>query len=96
MKPQCQATIEDYENGTRNNLVRVIVVPLSRRCTKKATSRFAHLCLCTQHLKLAVDGLIEESGNVAPRGDIRNVRDYPKHHLNGLYPWAKNIKPELL
>lgn len=96
-RPQCQATIQDFNDGaTRYNLVRVMVVPDVRRCNRKATSRVGHLCLCTQHMKLAKDGLIDESGEVEDRSVIRDVRKYPKKFPDGMHRWAKNIHPELL
>jgi hypothetical protein len=94
--PRCNAIIEDYANGTRNNLSRVIVVPKSRCCTHRATCSLGKLYLCTQHSKLAKEGLVNEDGQVAPRGDLRAVRDNPQRFPNGLYPWAKGLVLERL
>jgi len=87
----CEAIIEDYVNGTRNNLRSVIVVPKSRQCMHNARVKLGTLCLCTRHGQLAKDGLVDARGYVAPRGDIRNVRDNPKHFPNGLHSWARNL-----
>ncbi len=94
--PRCAAIIEDYERGTRNNLSRVTVTPASRSCSRGATCAIGKLHLCTQHGKLAVDGLVDEDGQVAPRGDLRAVRDNPRHFPNGLYSWARGLVLEKL
>jgi len=88
---RCEAIIEDYVHGTRNNLRSVIVVPKSRQCLHNARVKLGTLCLCTRHGQLAKDGLVDDRGYVAPRGDIRNVRDNPKHFSNGLHSWARNL-----
>jgi len=96
-KPQpikCQAIVEDYANGTRNNLVRVIVVPKDKPCSRVARVKLGHLCLCAQHSQLAQDGLINYDGRVAPRGDLHDVRKYPKKFPNGLYDWARCLTPK--
>lgn len=92
----CAAIIEDYANGTRNNLVRVIVTPKSRVCSREATCRLGHLRLCWQHGKLAKEGLVDDDGRVAPRGDLRAVRDNPRHYPDGLYQWARHFVLEKL
>ena len=91
MKHPCAAIVEDYANGTRNNLVRVIVTPKSRACARAATCVLGHLKLCTQHGKLAKEGLVDDDGHVAPRGDLHAVRDNPRHFPNGLYQWARGL-----
>lgn len=91
---RCAAIIEDYANGTRNNLVRVIVTPKSRACSHAATYKLGHLRLCAQHGKLAAEGLVDDDGHVAPRGDLRAVRDNPQHFPDGLYPWSKGLTLE--
>jgi hypothetical protein len=88
----CQAIIEDYENGTRNNLRRVTISPMERSCKRSAIVQLGALCLCTQHGKLAAEGLVDKSGQVAPRGDLRAVRDNPQHFPNGLHHWAQGLK----
>jgi hypothetical protein len=90
----CAATIEDYANGTSYNLSRVIAAPVSRRCARAATCKLGHLHLCTQHGKLAAEGLVDEHGNVATRADLRAVRDNPRRHPDGLYDWAKDLALE--
>lgn len=91
---RCCATIEDYANGTTNNLARVIVTPHSRTCFRAATCKLGQLPFCTQHGKLAEEGLIDERGNVAPRGDLRAVRDNPRRFPNGLYAWSRGLRLE--
>jgi hypothetical protein len=88
----CQAIVEDYENGTRNNLRRVTITPKDRPCMRSATVQLGHLCLCAQHGKLAAEGLVDEGGHVAPRGDLRAVRDNPRHFPGGLHSWARGQK----
>jgi hypothetical protein len=87
----CVAIIEDYANGTTNNLSRLIVTPKMRRCARAATCKLDDLHFCTQHGKLAKEGLIDEHGNVAPRGDLRTVRDNPRRFPHGLYKWARGL-----
>ena len=51
---QCQEFVDDYERGTRYNLVRVYVVPKSRPCmfaAKGHSKDGRHLC--NRHLKKA-------------------------------------------
>lgn len=90
----CAAIIEDYANGTTNNLRHVIVTPKARRCSRTATCKLRNLHLCAQHGRLAKEGLIDEHGRVAPRGDLRAVRDYPRRFPRGLYQWAKELELE--
>jgi hypothetical protein len=40
---------------------------------------------------MAREGLIMESGHVADRRDIRNVRRYPKKFPHGLYSWVRKL-----
>lgn len=90
---QCQAIVEDYKNGTGYNLRRYIVTPDSRLCQRNAVSKLGKFCFCKQHTKLALEGLIDEGGQVAPRADLRAVRDNPQQHPDGLYSWARDLKP---
>jgi len=54
---QCQQIVDDYERGTRYNLVRVYVVPKQRPCLNKAKGQSKDgRHLCGRHLKKA-DGL---------------------------------------
>ena len=92
----CTAIIEDYVNGTTNNLSRMIVTPKARQCTRTATCKLGHLHLCTQHGKLAKEGLVDKDGSVAPRGDLRAVRDNPRRFRQGLYSWARAMPLEKL
>jgi len=92
----CAAIIEDYANGTRNNLAHVVVTPENRACSRTATCRLGDLQLCAQHGKLAKEGLVDERGCVAPRGDLRAVRDNPRRFPHGLYQWARSLVLEKL
>lgn len=91
---QCQATVEDYEHGSYYNLSRPFTVPKNRQCNRKARFKLGALCLCTQHTKLAQDGLVDEDGEVATRSVIRDVRKYPKKFPSGMYRWARDLTPE--
>lgn len=93
-KQKCQATIEDYKNGTSYNLARSFTVPEHRGCNRYATSKLGKLCLCALHTKLACEGLVDESGNVATRSVLADVRRYPKKFAGGIYSWAKDLTPE--
>ena len=90
----CAATIEDYANGTSYNLSRVIAAPASRACSRAASCKRGHLHLCAQHGKLAAEGLVDADGHVAPRGDLRAVRDNPRRFPQGLYAWARDLTLE--
>lgn len=90
----CCAVIEDYANGTTNNLVRVIATPHSRTCFRAATCKLGPLHFCTQHGKLAKEGLVDEHGHVAPRGDLRAVRGSPRRFPDGLYKWSRGMRLE--
>ena len=92
----CAAIIEDYARGTRNNLARVIATPEVRGCSRKATCKLGDLHLCAQHGKLAKEGLVDDRGHVAPRGDLRAVRDNPRRFPHGLYQWARRLVLEKL
>jgi hypothetical protein len=91
---KCQAIVEDYANGRRNNLVRVIVTPKDKPCSRIARIKLGNFCFCALHAKLAQDGLINHDGHVAPRGDLRDVRRYPNKFPNGLYDWARCLTPK--
>lgn len=92
----CAAIIEDFAHGTRNNLRRVISTPEVRGCSRAATCKIGKLHLCAQHGRLAEEGLIDEHGRVAPRGDLRAVRDNPRRFPCGLYQWARGLVLEPL
>lgn len=93
-KQKCQATVEDYVNGTRYNLSRSLTVPDTRQCSRYAKFTLGKLCLCALHTKLALEGLVEENGTVATRSALADVRRYPDKFVGGLYNWAKGLKPE--
>lgn len=90
----CAAIIEDYANSSRYNLSRVIATPVERACTRAATCKLGPLHLCTQHGKLAREGLVDKDGRVAPRGDLRTVRANPRRFPRGLYNWARTLPLE--
>lgn len=87
----CQAIINDYENGTRYAPQRV-TVPKQRPCTRAAVVRFGKLYLCTQHHGLARAGLIAEGGAVESRPVIADVRRYPKKFPHGVHAWQKDVE----
>lgn len=93
---RCDAIVEDYANGTSNNLARMIVTPKSRCCSRGATCKLGQLHLCTQHGRLAKEGLVDKGGQVAPRGDLRAVRENPRRFPYGLYLWARGLVLEKL
>jgi len=97
-KVKCQATIEDYANGSHYNLSRPFTAPEHRQCSRYARSKVGTLCLCALHTKLALEGLVDESGQVATRSAIADVRRNRNPHkfVNGLYSWARNLKVENL
>jgi hypothetical protein len=91
---KCQAVIEDFENGTHYNLSRSFTVPEHRPCRRNARSKIGTLCFCTLHTRLALEGLIDDDGQVASRSVIQDVRKYPKKFTNGIYSWARGLKAE--
>ncbi len=93
-KQKCQATVEDYVNGSSYNLARPFTVPKHKQCSRYARSKLGTLCLCALHTKLALEGLVDEDGNVATRSALADVRRYPKKFADGLYSWARDLKPE--
>lgn len=76
-KLMCQATVEDFENGQHFTMQR-FTIPKARGCKRAAKGKLGKLCLCTLHLKLAQDGLVDDGGTVAARQAIRDVRKYPQ------------------
>jgi len=88
---KCQATVEDFENGTRYNLARVFITPVAKPCSRNAKFQVGAFCFCTQHAKLALEGLIDDDGSVATRNALRDVRKYPKKFIGGIYNWARGL-----
>lgn len=77
---QCEAIINDYENGTHYNLRRSYTSPKQRRCLKRASeTRVSPLSvrreLCTAHARLADEGLLTVTGHVESRQTIRDVHN---------------------
>lgn len=93
-KQKCQATVEDYVNGTRYNLSRSLTVPDTRQCSRYAKFTLGKLCLCALHTKLALEGLVDADGEVATRSSLQDVRRYPKKFADGLFSWARGLKAE--
>lgn len=91
---KCQAQVERVTG--RANLRRVVAQTAYGRCTRNAVATLGRLCLCTQHIKLALDGLVNKDGVVVERGALRDVRRYPHKFPHGLYQWARDLKPEPL
>jgi hypothetical protein len=91
---KCQATIEDYANGTSYNLSRSFTMPKNRQCSRYARSKVGNLCLCALHTKLTLEGLVDDDGTVATRGALADVRRYPHKFVGGLYSWARDLKAE--
>lgn len=99
MPPKCQAAVERITGhstvaGMRRG-ARMVHTEYGP-CTRKATAKLGPLCLCTQHVKLAREGLVDEDGQVAERGAMRDVRRYPDKFRGGLYAWARDLEPEPL
>lgn len=90
----CQAIVEDYANGTSYNLARSFTVPKIKPCSRAAKFKLGSLNLCALHTKLAKDGLVEADGTVAARSVRADVRRYPKKFVDGIYKWAKDLKPQ--
>jgi len=93
-KQKCQAQIENYRDGTSYNLARAFTVPKHQQCSRYATSKVGKFCFCALHTKLALEGLVDEGGAVATRSALADVRRYPEKFRDGLYSWARNLKPE--
>lgn len=90
---KCQAIIEDYRNGERYNLARVIVSPETRQCRFEAKSRLGKLCLCKTHVRLAYEGFVDVSGQVASKGDIAITR---RRNESAPYNWADELEAQPL
>lgn len=78
---RCDAICEDFENGKRYNLRRVIVTPAEKRCSRHAKFfvKVGHgwLNLCNTHKRLHDEGFVDAVGRVTPKSDIaaeRNAR----------------------
>lgn len=96
---KCQASVEritghanlaGFRRGAR------MVLTTYGPCTRVAVAKLGKLCLCTQHVKLAREGLVDDDGTVADRAALRDVRRYPGKFPNGLHRWAKDLEPEHL
>lgn len=89
----CQAIVDDWVHLSVHAPAQRIIEPGSKGCSRKARSKVGKLCLCTTHARMAKEGFLSESGEVANRLDIRNVRKYGKITLNS---WAKDLPVEPL
>ena len=84
----CQAIVEDREHPAYHASMQRIMRPGSKPCSRRVTVQVKHLHLCTVHARLAREGFIAESGVVAPKADIRNVRN-SRRGARRLYDWAE-------
>ncbi len=93
-KQKCQATVENYRDGTSYNLARPFTVPKHQQCSRYAKSEVGKFCFCALHTKFALAGLIDDGGAVATRAALADVRKYPKKFPDGIYSWARGLKAE--
>jgi hypothetical protein len=89
---KCQAIVQDWANATRYNLARQIRVAPRKPCSRNAVSKVGPLCLCRAHAQLALDGLIDETGEVEDRSVLADVRHYPKKFPNGVHRWQLGLE----
>ncbi len=90
-KAPCLAIVDDMEHLAYYAPRQGLVQPGSKPCSHEAKETVGHLRLCATHARMAREGLIMESGRVADREDIRNVRRYPKKFPHGLYSWVRKL-----
>ena len=84
MSTQCGAICEDFANGKRYNLRRVIVTPAEKQCSRKAkhevrlkdfpNHRSILLPLCNVHYRLHVEGFVGVDGRVFAKSAIAAER----------------------
>lgn len=86
MKP-CDAQI--HVRGTYRP--RRIAMSTQRQCKRNAAQKVGHLQLCSQHAKMAREGLIDSDAHVAPEQSIADVRRYPAKFPHGLYDWLPTV-----
>lgn len=91
---KCQAQVQDFANAQRYNLRRALLVADYKPCSRGAINRLGKLVLCRVHTKLALDGLIDESGQVEDRSVLRDVRRFPDKFPGGVHRWTRDLKPE--
>jgi len=84
----CQAIVEDWEHLSYFAGPQRITCPGHKPCSREAKGVVKHLHLCTTHIRMAREGLVDARGHVAPKSMIRDVRRYPKKFPRGLYTWA--------
>ncbi|HSN25522.1 MAG TPA: hypothetical protein VLT45_04530 [Kofleriaceae bacterium] len=89
---KCQAIVQDWANATRYNLSRQLRVAPSKPCSRNAVSKVGPLCLCRTHVRLALDGLIDEEGRVEDRSVLADVRHYPSKFPNGVHRWQLGLE----
>ncbi len=70
------------------------MAPGNKPCPRGGRGNVGHLCLCKVHERMALEGLIDETGRVAPRADIANVRKYPTKFPHGLNTWQVKVTSE--
>jgi hypothetical protein len=90
IKTPCQAIVESAEHihGARHYPRQHITAMGSKPCSRSATGKVGPLDLCSVHTRMAREGLIDESGHVASKASIADVRRYPEKFPHGLYRWA--------
>lgn len=91
---KCQAQVQRVVG--HYNLRRYLAEYEYGPCKFNACATLGKLHLCTKHTKLALEGLVDETGEVADRGALRDVRRYPHKFPEGLYRWAKGLEPKAL
>ena len=92
-RPQlCQAIVDDHDHPAVYAPMQRMVTPGDKPCSRRRKERVGHLHLCSIHAKLAREGLVSETGRVAARTDINNVRRFPKRFPTGIHTWAQGVK----
>jgi len=88
---KCQAIIEDFENLAYYAPAQRIRAAGSKPCSRAAKYRVGKLCFCKSHAQLALDGLVDEQGEVASTAIRRDVRAHPERHKGGFFSWARGL-----
>lgn len=90
----CDAIVESdrHEDGARHYSMQRLVAMGSRRCSRKATEKVGHLSCCKVHARLAREGMVADTGHVAPRQSIADARRFPRRFPHGLYDWAHKLE----
>lgn len=86
----CDATV--HVAGTGYNLSRRVASYDSKPCSRKSKARLGGLKLCTVHLRMAQEGLMEEDGTTLCKADRQVIADKPALRRR----WADSLTPESL